>query len=1002
MDPNPRPRLTEVCEAANPDECFAVFRQVESFSRTEEENKKLRRLSLIDEGWVPRLTASLLDAKTDQEKVAALAALSELAFGVSDRSRIAAFFDGKQSGVGAVISAFAGGSTNPAASIEIRVWASIAICNANSEGSWGLEKTWQLGAVKVALTFLAAYIAAKHCAAEAGICVKGAGITDFSVCPEYEHALVSIAAEPFVTPSYSLLSPTSSSSRSPLKTMASITAAATPASTATSSEFHLCRETEILQKAMSLGPHRIAMNCLGLMVMFSRDETMMPRIREMRLEDCSPYYQLLKDRGASFAGLLDLGADQGSQSATINTEVNKDPGRVHHLGHIASSQLFDDDTTALDLALHAVESLDLFYSHIAASVVAYLAGADETDPFRLGADDEAHESAENTTGAGATVGGAAATASAASPDPAMRSPSTRGRALHGKASFARAQSQLYGGLPSQCVSMLIEAATAALRNETYRGFAAYRKLFTYLRPLAVIAIADANKVTILKQGGVSVALQSLGHPDERSRQFAAQLLWLLAFNKDAKEEILKTKGSLEALRNAAKIGTGAARMNALGALWQIQAKEHSAVSSSPPAPASSSSAAAIGETGILPCHISRPSAVAEAVASATLDSDDDRSTDSDASFSDYESPRRRSGDSNKDDERGHLMLSYSWSEQPLVVAVKQELSHLGYKVWLDLIEMRGSTLEAMADAVEKASAVIIFCSQKYRQSPNCRSEAEYAFKLRKQIIPVMTQEGYTPDGWLGIIIGSRLYFDLSQCAIASPSTAASSSSSSSASLVGAASTATKSILDLPPRWLSEDAARIFEEKMRLLVKELGNRGKIVMNTEKKQLSRRSRVPSAAAGLATSDATSLVAVTSSFALSSALPRDTARFDTTMAAAATASALAETSAVVRAPEDPSRRAVYDWALASTGSNQVAQSLLRHDFDEAALGELRRLCRENEELFLRLCKDDLGVSLLGPRLRLMAALRKGNGDSGEGEEQATGSDHITATTNEKDTSS
>lgn len=41
------------------------------------------------------------------------------------------------------------------------------------------------------------------------------------------------------------------------------------------------------------------------------------------------------------------------------------------------------------------------------------------------------------------------------------------------------------------------------------------------------------------------------------------------------------------------------------------------------------------------------------------------------------------------------------------------------------------------------------------------AEAEYMYRLRKDIIPLVLQPGYSPDGWLGILVGTRLYFDLS-------------------------------------------------------------------------------------------------------------------------------------------------------------------------------------------------------------------------------------------------
>lgn len=108
----------------------------------------------------------------------------------------------------------------------------------------------------------------------------------------------------------------------------------------------------------------------------------------------------------------------------------------------------------------------------------------------------------------------------------------------------------------------------------------------------------------------------------------------------------------------------------------------------------------------------------------------------------------------------HVMISYQWDNQQMLVEVKNKLQALGYRVWMDLEQMGGSTLEAMAKAVENASVVLICVSQKYKESPNCRSEAEYAYQLRKDIIPLMMQRDYRPDGWLGMILGTKLWIDL--------------------------------------------------------------------------------------------------------------------------------------------------------------------------------------------------------------------------------------------------
>ena len=108
----------------------------------------------------------------------------------------------------------------------------------------------------------------------------------------------------------------------------------------------------------------------------------------------------------------------------------------------------------------------------------------------------------------------------------------------------------------------------------------------------------------------------------------------------------------------------------------------------------------------------------------------------------------------------HVMISYQWDSQEVLVEVKNRLQASGYRVWMDLEQMGGSTLEAMAKAVENASVVLVCVSHQYKESPNCRSEAEYAYQLRKDIIPLMMQQNYKPDGWLGMIVGTKLWIDL--------------------------------------------------------------------------------------------------------------------------------------------------------------------------------------------------------------------------------------------------
>ena len=107
----------------------------------------------------------------------------------------------------------------------------------------------------------------------------------------------------------------------------------------------------------------------------------------------------------------------------------------------------------------------------------------------------------------------------------------------------------------------------------------------------------------------------------------------------------------------------------------------------------------------------------------------------------------------------HVMISYQWDSQEVLVEVKNRLQASGYRVWMDLEQMGGSTLETMAKAVENSSVVLVCVSERYKESPNCRSEAEYTYKLGKDIIPLMMQRNYKPDGWLGMLLGTKFWID---------------------------------------------------------------------------------------------------------------------------------------------------------------------------------------------------------------------------------------------------
>ncbi|OWF54050.1 uncharacterized protein LOC110445638 [Mizuhopecten yessoensis] len=113
----------------------------------------------------------------------------------------------------------------------------------------------------------------------------------------------------------------------------------------------------------------------------------------------------------------------------------------------------------------------------------------------------------------------------------------------------------------------------------------------------------------------------------------------------------------------------------------------------------------------------------------------------------------------KKEEDQHIMISYNWADQKKLLKVRDSLQEVGYKVWMDVDNMEGDILDAMARAVENAQIVLICYSEKYKESKNCRTEAQYAYQVNKEIVPILMQTKYKPEGWLGILVGSKLFFE---------------------------------------------------------------------------------------------------------------------------------------------------------------------------------------------------------------------------------------------------
>ena len=110
---------------------------------------------------------------------------------------------------------------------------------------------------------------------------------------------------------------------------------------------------------------------------------------------------------------------------------------------------------------------------------------------------------------------------------------------------------------------------------------------------------------------------------------------------------------------------------------------------------------------------------------------------------------------------GHIMISYNHASQSQCLKLNEKLKEKGFKTWID-VEMTMIDLhDSMAKAVEGASVVLVCYSDGYKNSSNCRIEAQYAIDCKKPIIAVRMERKFKPDGWLGIILAGKFYVDLS-------------------------------------------------------------------------------------------------------------------------------------------------------------------------------------------------------------------------------------------------
>ena len=72
---------------------------------------------------------------------------------------------------------------------------------------------------------------------------------------------------------------------------------------------------------------------------------------------------------------------------------------------------------------------------------------------------------------------------------------------------------------------------------------------------------------------------------------------------------------------------------------------------------------------------------------------------------------------------GYVAYADQWDAQATISRANEWLIARGYVTWFDLTNMKGSTMDAMSDAIEGADVMLYGVSLAYKESANCRLEA---------------------------------------------------------------------------------------------------------------------------------------------------------------------------------------------------------------------------------------------------------------------------------------
>lgn len=114
-------------------------------------------------------------------------------------------------------------------------------------------------------------------------------------------------------------------------------------------------------------------------------------------------------------------------------------------------------------------------------------------------------------------------------------------------------------------------------------------------------------------------------------------------------------------------------------------------------------------------------------------------------------------------EKFDLMISYQWKQQELVRNIYMDLNMRNLRAWFDIWGgMEGATNDAMATAIESSKVIVVFLSNSYQKSQNCKLEFKYACSLGKPFIFILTEPNLVIESWIKPYYDEMLKFEIFQ------------------------------------------------------------------------------------------------------------------------------------------------------------------------------------------------------------------------------------------------